>query len=220
MFQDDSSILFWFGTWSLWNITSFFFLLYLKELFLPICVFVSLVLVVSCSMACCLRVLKWKVSLEHALSHTLLGLRIGTRHPNFRFGLWRESFILQVMQQKNKRPSCQSLVSSCIYWVLFCMLSTLRSGHLKLAPGMVRMVHSRRIAIFVIRKSLWGFEFSYMSGPAVEKRVALFLLVLHAVEFLTTSLSPRLWQAVQSSLSASSATWTSCQRRCWPKTLC
>lgn len=42
----------------------------------------------------------------------------------------------------------------------------------------------------------------------------------HAVQFLTTSLSPRLWQAVQSSLSASSATWTSCQRRCWPKTLC
>lgn len=54
------------------------------------------------------------------------------------------------------------------------MLSTLRCGHLKLAPGMVSMVHSRRIAIFVIRKSLWGFEFSYMSGPAVEKRVPLF----------------------------------------------
>ena len=73
------------------------------------------------------------------------------------------------MQQKNKRPSCQSLVSSCIYWVLFCMLSTLRSGHLKLAPGMVSMVHSRRIAIFVIRKSLWGFEFSCMSGARSGK---------------------------------------------------
>lgn len=54
------------------------------------------------------------------------------------------------------------------------MLSTLRSGHLKLAPGMVSMVHSRRIAILVIRKSLWGFEFSYMSGPAVEKLVPQF----------------------------------------------
>ena len=85
------------------------------------------------------------------------------------------------MQQKNKRPSCQSLVSSCIYWVLFCMLSTLRSGHLKLAPGMVSMVHSRRIAIFVIRKSLWGFEFSYMSVARSGKTGC-----------STTSLSPRL----------------------------
>lgn len=109
----------------LWNITSFFPYCTWRQLEGVVFAhlrFCKSCLVVSCSMACCLRVLKWKVSLEHALSHTLLGLRIGTRHPNFRFGLWRESFILQVMQQKIKGhlASLWSLVVSTIGCCFAC----------------------------------------------------------------------------------------------------
>ena len=112
------------------------------------------------------------------------------------------------MQQENKGHPANlwSLVvsSRCCFE---CHESlSLRSGHLKLAPGMVSMVYSRRITIFVIRKSLWGFEFSYMSGPAIEPQfrshkrtiliqVSLFLGPDHLVQFLTSS-SPRRFRAL------------------------